>query len=216
MPTSPYEIKNVSTVNTATCRVSDDGTCEITGGDCKTKWLDFKDALYVDKEGNDKHWQYISRLGTNGVVTMACHDDQGRFAVIEEPRVPIDGKVNWSFPAGLIDHGESIEDAAIREMKEETGYDITVNSFSTMLSKSAGLTDETSSFVDCTLGSTGKTNLEETEDINVHLMTPDDVIALGSAIDPARETIANDLWTYMAGVLTVKPFLDKCEEILKS
>ena len=32
----------------------------------------------------------------------------------------------WSFPSGYVDRGESVEDAAIREVKEETGLDISV------------------------------------------------------------------------------------------
>lgn len=32
----------------------------------------------------------------------------------------------WNFPAGKVDLGESIEQAAIREAKEETGFDIEI------------------------------------------------------------------------------------------
>ncbi|HVC35521.1 MAG TPA: NUDIX hydrolase, partial [Chloroflexota bacterium] len=34
------------------------------------------------------------------------------------------GKGRWSFPSGYVDLGESPASAAIREVKEETGYDI--------------------------------------------------------------------------------------------
>jgi 8-oxo-dGTP diphosphatase len=34
------------------------------------------------------------------------------------------GKGRWSFPSGYVDLGESTASAAVREVKEETGYDV--------------------------------------------------------------------------------------------
>lgn len=42
--------------------------------------------------------------------------------VIEKQYRPPVGKVCIEFPAGLIDEGETVEECAIRELKEETGY----------------------------------------------------------------------------------------------
>lgn len=204
----PYMIKGMpKTINTARCDpvTGKDGktTCVLSGGDCKTKWLDFKDAAYIDKTGKEQHWQYIQRTGGKQVVTMACHDDQGRYVIIKQPRVPLGGKINWGFPAGLVDPGESIEQAAKREMKEETGYDeknVVITSVSKPLPKSAGLTDEASTFLTCRLiGNAGKQELEQTENIERFLMLPREVIALGNSIDPSKESVANELWTYMQG-----------------
>lgn len=35
-------------------------------------------------------------------------------------------RLSVEFPAGLIDSGESLEQAALRELAEETGYDATI------------------------------------------------------------------------------------------
>lgn len=47
-------------------------------------------------------------------------------------RAPID-KVTIEVPAGLIDEGETVEEAAIRELKEETGYVAKVSETSPMM-----------------------------------------------------------------------------------
>ena len=171
-------------------------------GTCKTSNLDFKDATYIDKKGNEQHWQFVSRTGGKKAVTMACKTADGRFVVIRQPRVPMNGKVVWSFPAGLMDQGETPEATAKREMKEETGYDADIVSTSHPLSKSAGLTDETNIFVECKLGGKGKPELESTENIKTRLMKPSAIIKLGKALKPVEEYMSNDLWTYMSGIVS--------------
>ena len=43
-------------------------------------------------------------------------DDDGRVALVHRPRYD-----DWSLPKGKLDSGESFEDAALREVEEETG-----------------------------------------------------------------------------------------------
>jgi 8-oxo-dGTP diphosphatase len=43
-------------------------------------------------------------------------DDEGRVAIVHRPRYD-----DWSLPKGKLDAGESFEEAALREVEEETG-----------------------------------------------------------------------------------------------
>ena len=48
-------------------------------------------------------------------------DEQGRWLVVKKKYGGLKGM--WSLPAGFVDGGETLEQAAQREVKEETGLD---------------------------------------------------------------------------------------------
>jgi 8-oxo-dGTP diphosphatase len=47
---------------------------------------------------------------------------EGRIVLIERANPPH----GWALPGGFVDYGESLETAAVREAKEETGLDVTL------------------------------------------------------------------------------------------
>lgn len=56
-------------------------------------------------------------------LTADCvvFDRAGRLLLIKRGHAPFKGK--WALPGGYVDYGERVEDAALRELKEETGID---------------------------------------------------------------------------------------------
>ena len=62
-----------------------------------------------------------SRVPCVGVVML---DGRGRLLVIRRGHAPSAGR--WSIPGGRVEPGETLEVAAVREAREETGLDVVV------------------------------------------------------------------------------------------
>lgn len=58
------------------------------------------------------------------VIGVIVDGDKVFFTKRHDPGSPYDNK--WEIPGGKIDHGEQPLEAVVRELKEETGYDIEV------------------------------------------------------------------------------------------
>ncbi|MFA6392891.1 MAG: NUDIX hydrolase [Candidatus Paceibacterota bacterium] len=56
------------------------------------------------------------------VVAGVAIKDGNKYLLVQDKKPKFYGL--WNFPAGKVDVGESIEQAAIRETKEECGYDV--------------------------------------------------------------------------------------------
>ncbi len=64
------------------------------------------------KKDRGKVW-----LGVSGVV----ENENGEWLVVKKTYSGLKGR--WSLPAGFVQEGETIDEAAVREVKEETGID---------------------------------------------------------------------------------------------
>ncbi len=53
--------------------------------------------------------------------------ENGKILLIQEAEEPFRGK--WNFPLGRIEYGETATTAAVREIKEETGYEVELTHF---------------------------------------------------------------------------------------
>jgi ADP-ribose pyrophosphatase len=122
------------------------------------KWLNLFEVSYIARTGDEKSWQIASRQNEpkcltgryqrpDAVVIVPFHTRRNKMVIIREYRVSLDD-YEYGFPAGLVDNGESVEQAARRELKEETG--LTVSRFikiSPPIYSSAGMTDESVAMV---------------------------------------------------------------------
>ena len=107
-----------------------------------TDWLILKQASCINKEGRKK------------------------ILLLKEFRTPIN---KWviEFPKGIININETIENAALRELKEETGYTGKLIKVSPLLTTCAYLTNEKAAIVEIEVdvATLGATNHEKAEEI---------------------------------------------------
>lgn len=93
-------------------------------------WVKLEKTTYVDPSGSTRSWETVKRttrvantaadgVGIIALLKRTLHKDC--VVMVKQFRPPM-GCNTLEFPAGLIDENESAETAALRELKEETGY----------------------------------------------------------------------------------------------
>jgi len=85
------------------------------------KFIRFVITTYIDSSGVTREWESVERVNCRGIVAVVPVTDHKEVLLIRQFRPPVNGYV-IEFPAGLNDKGGSLEDAARRELLEETGY----------------------------------------------------------------------------------------------
>ncbi|MDA0807449.1 MAG: NUDIX hydrolase [Planctomycetota bacterium] len=153
----------------------------------------------VSKNG----WEFASRVGSTGVVAIIACTDDDEILLVEQFRPPV-GKIVIEIPAGLVgditgSESEAFEEAARRELLEETGYSAANMQELQTGPSSAGLTDELITFFKATgLTKEHDGGGDDSESITVHKIPRAELrdwltqqAASGKLIDPK---IAAALW----------------------
>jgi ADP-ribose pyrophosphatase len=118
-------------------------------------------------------WECVERPGVTGIVGIVAVTDDNKLVLVEQYRPPVGGPV-VELPAGLVGDvagqaEEGLEDAARRELEEETGYRAEKLERLCEGVPSAGMSDEVITlFLATGLRKTGPGGGDESEDIVVH------------------------------------------------
>ena len=135
--------------------VADPSRCKIiqTKDVASTKWLKLQSRTYVDAFGRTCAWDLVGRStrppgatadGVNVVALLhggAVKKSAPDTLLVRQYRPPV-GAHTLELPAGIIDAGETAQAAALRELKEETGFVGAVRSCSPPIALSPGMSDE--------------------------------------------------------------------------
>lgn len=99
------------------------------------KYLNFYNLFYENRMGHAKTYEIISRNGNltpetvapdrkpQAVLLIVFDRNRENVLINKEFRMAVNSYI-YNMPAGLIEKGESVEEAAKRELKEETGLDL--------------------------------------------------------------------------------------------
>ena len=77
---------------------------------------------YTDNSGSLRTWEAVERVNCRGIVSIVPVTAEGDILFVRQFR-PVLGGFVVEFPAGLNDRDESLQEAARRELVEETGFD---------------------------------------------------------------------------------------------
>ena len=148
-----------------------------------SRFLSYYELEAVHRDGSVSPYYMVSRNPNpdtlkavtkenppDGVVICSLYQD--KIVLVRQYRYPIGGFV-YEFPAGLVEPGEDMEQAAIRELYEETGLTLTpipCGSYGRPFFTTVGMTDESCGtvFGRCT-GEPTNRHQEATEEIQVVL-----------------------------------------------
>ncbi len=158
-----------------------------------------EERIYEGKIINLKKQKVTVKSGTSyreiiehsgGAVIIAVTGER-RMAMIRQFRKPA-GKVMFEVPAGKIDPGEDPMDAAVRELKEETGYTASSVRYLTRFYPTVGYSEEVLYLYLMEGLTPGETDFDENEAIDMEDWSIDDLhqMVMRGEIDDAKTIIA--------------------------
>lgn len=128
--------------------------------------------------GTEGELEMIRHSGASAVVPLLeTPDGKKKVILIRQYRYAAEGYV-YEVPAGRLDQGETPEDCAHRELKEETGYTASVMTQLTTIFTTPGFTDERIHLFLATGLRPGESKLESDEVLDLHPVSMGDALGM--------------------------------------
>lgn len=171
------------------------------------------DVTYQTAAGHEKVYEMISRnpslktladlkKGQADAVVMILHDgSEERLLLNREFRMAL-GDWVYNFPAGLMEPGETPEESARRELREETGLTLTaVREYLPLSYSAVGFSNETNICIVGTAEGTIRESDSEVEEIEAGWFTREEIRQLFEKRElfAARTQAYSYLWSRMPG-----------------
>jgi 8-oxo-dGTP pyrophosphatase MutT (NUDIX family) len=143
---------------------------------------------------------YVVELPNWANIFVVTSDE--KIVLVRQYRYPVD-QVTYELPGGVIDRGEDPKAAAIREMKEETGYHSDEVEFVCQLSPNPAINNNTAYFFLAKNAISGeKKSVDAFEDIDICLFTKEEFLQLlrenkmqhGVQLGPVYEALLRLNW----------------------
>ena len=120
---------------------------------------------YMTADGKVCTWESVERMVTHSAaLVIATMKQSGRIVLVRQFRPPLNAYA-LEFPAGLIDPGEGIEETAVRELREETGYSCRILWHTGECSSSPGMGTERVAMVFAEIDENAPENIAHKQDL---------------------------------------------------
>ncbi|MDR1773557.1 MAG: NUDIX hydrolase [Clostridioides sp.] len=145
------------------------------------------DTVEIDGQGYSKR-EIVEHGGAVGILAIT---DDKKVVLVKQYRKAVE-KPLIEIPAGKLEIGENPKECALRELKEETGYDAENIKLIHKFYSSAGFSNEQLFLYLATGLTEGETNLDDDEFIDVSLVDLEEAydMVLNNNIEDSKTTIA--------------------------
>lgn len=170
------------------------------------KFIKYQEILWRDAQGKERKWEVVERIiGADAVMLIPWLQPSNCLVLVRQFRPPVGGYI-IEFPAGLVDPGETPQQAAVRELREEAGFAGEVVSILPPTFNTPGLSGETVYNVLMRIadGQTPQPEPDDGEHIELVLLPEGEIEDFLRRELAAGTTFDTKVMSYLGGILAAR------------